>query len=159
MDENDNPLGYVQTNESGEFEFEDLQLDTYHIKVELPGVTSEIATIILTDENQSVEITFNVKDNTAYLSVPDIQLFMASTGDIYPNPVTDIASLEIYVEKELTINVRILNQMGQIVESKSFTLSTGKQIKQLKTNHLPSGLYNLQLIDSNGNMILKKFVK
>jgi len=159
MDEDDNPIKFVQTNEAGEFEFEDLSMGTYHVKVELPGVTSEIAEIVLTDDNLSMEITFNIKDNTAYLSVSDNQLFMAELGDIYPNPVDKTAYLEFTLEKDSEINVRILNQMGQTIEQFDFTLSRGEQIKQFKTDQLPSGVYSLQLIDSKGNMALKKFVK
>lgn len=158
MDENENPITYIQSDESGLFEFEELAMGTYKLKVEIPGVNSEIATVVLNEENQEVDINFIIKGSSAYLSVSDLNMFVSGIGDIYPNPVTNIANIDMNVIENTDVTILIYNQMGQEVYLSEISLISGNQQLKLSTSELASGLYTLQIRGKNGGSVHKKFI-
>lgn len=76
---------------------------------------------------------------------------------IYPNPVTDIVSLNIDDGSYLT---QIADHAGRIVVSKSSTVS-GNNIIKIPVAELPHGIYYLSVYDiSNGDRVgYKKLIK
>ncbi len=158
MDADQDPLGFVQTNETGAFEFDDLGYGTYHLTVEMPGVNSEVATVEISEDNQEAALSFYVKGTSAWLGVGQVSA-ITTTGKVFPNPATDQVSLELVLTQQTDLNINILNQMGQVVNSSQRTLSTGKQILSVPVEKLSSGMYHLQLIENNGQVTMKRFIK
>ena len=159
MDENENAITYIQSNEQGLFEFESLAYGTYKLKVEMPGVNSEIATVVLDEENQTINVEFFVKGSSAYLSVDNNMQIISSIGEVYPNPVTDNANIEVTINENSNVTVNIFNQIGQVVYTSNIRLEPGKQLIRLNTAALREGFYNVQFTGENGGMMVKKFVK
>ncbi|OQX78788.1 MAG: hypothetical protein B6D61_04705 [Bacteroidetes bacterium 4484_249] len=159
MDEEENALSYILSNEEGLFEFGDMAYGTYKLKVEMPGVNSETATVVLDENNQTVEVAFVVKGATAYLSIDNSLQLISGIGEIFPNPVSDYANIEIALNENSNVTVSIINQLGQVVYTSNQTLASGKQQIKLDTSDLPEGFYNVQLSGENGGMLVKKFVK
>ena len=159
MDADENALNYVLSNNEGVFDFSGLEFGTYKLKIEVPGVTSEIATVILNDENQSMDLSFVLKGSSAYLSVGDRNAIVNMVGDIYPNPVAGNAKMEIGLLRPSGVNLTIYNQMGQSVYAVDMGLQAGTQLIDLKTSDLPQGVYTVNLTDDNGKTMRKKFVK
>ncbi|MCF8368513.1 MAG: PKD domain-containing protein [Bacteroidales bacterium] len=159
MDENNNAMRYIQTNEEGDFEFSGLGYGTYKLKVEMPGVNSEVATIILNEENEVQEVQFYVKDNSAYLNIKQSLVSIASIGNVFPNPATSIANIRITTLEETELLIKVVDQTGQIVSNFKVNANYGDQLIKVKTSQWNSGLYHIQLIDSEGNCISRKFIK
>ena len=159
MDENENAITYIQSNEQGLFEFESLAYGTYKLKVEMPGVNSEIATVVIDEENQTINVEFFVKGSSAYLSVDNNKQIISYVGEIYPNPVSDNASIEVTINESSNVTVYIFNQIGQVVYTSNIRLEPGKQLIRLNTAGLREGFYNVRLTGENGGMMVKKFVK
>lgn len=76
---------------------------------------------------------------------------------MYPNPVKDIATIEIDDFNAESASIEIFNQLGQIVNQGSYNISNG-MIRNINLSNLPTGLYTIRLI-SNGNISTKKFMK
>jgi hypothetical protein len=75
---------------------------------------------------------------------------------IIPNPAFDLISIE--TDNEGPIEIRITNQLGQIIDNRSFDNSA--QMKNLDISHLPNGIYTIQIFfQNNGAVSTKQFVK
>ena len=74
----------------------------------------------------------------------------------YPNPVKDRLTLAINGNALQSLNVQVVNQIGQIIYSR--TGETFKELYEINTAQLSSGLYFITV--ENGNAINRlKFVK
>lgn len=67
------------------------------------------------------------------------------TLKFYPNPNTGSFMIELYVPEQNDLNIRIYNQLGQIVYSHKKTQFSGELKERLSLNDQPTGIYFLQL--------------
>jgi PKD repeat protein len=79
------------------------------------------------------------------------------TINLYPNPVNNEVVLEIASGTIRSADVIILNQHGQRVFNKHF--SDVQSTIKIPASELPAGIYSLQLVTDEGNILEKKFVK
>ncbi len=159
MDENENALTYKTTNEDGVFDFSDLAYGTYKLKVEIPGKNSEIATVVIDDENQGADIDFVVTSSIVVLTaVPGFER-LTEAGEIYPNPVYGDASLELTLTESVDVTVSVYNQTGQIVSTGVQHLNSGRQLLKINSADLQEGVYYVNILSENGGVITRKLVK
>lgn len=159
MDEDEQALTYIHSNADGQFDFSDLAFGTYKLKLEIPGITSAIATVVISEENQSGNISFVVEDNYVYLSVDDNEMEFADAGNIFPNPATGQVNINIIVEQPMNLNITILNQLGQFVYQSDARVQNGNNKLEINTSDLTNGLYNMIIRDDQGNQLVRKFMK
>ncbi|MEN8224127.1 MAG: T9SS type A sorting domain-containing protein [Bacteroidota bacterium] len=77
---------------------------------------------------------------------------------LYPNPVREVLNVELYAEKASTLNVHVVNQIGQIVISKTENLMSGNNKFTLNTADLQNGYYTVKLIAADGTIVQEKFI-
>ena len=77
---------------------------------------------------------------------------------IYPNPATDEVRLSINNKDEATLEVKILNIMGQTIASRNYGSIQGAQILPLNISEYKPGIYTVQIV-VNGTLSTKQFVK
>ncbi|MEZ5082365.1 MAG: PKD domain-containing protein [Bacteroidales bacterium] len=159
MDENNNPISFAQTDENGDFIFNDLAFGTYHLIVEMPGINSETAIVTLDEGTITFGIQFYVNSTNAYLNAHDKLSSIAQIGKIYPNPATDFANLDIEVTDNTILIMQIVNQKGMVLFTRSIELNAGRQLIEINTSSFNSGLYFIQLIGPDGNTVSRKFLK
>lgn len=159
MDMEENPLDFAHSNETGAFLFEGLPFGSYKLKVEMPGITSEVALVDLHESNQSAALQFYVNSSSAYLDVSEYLGPITGIGMVYPNPVLSTASLEVNVTAAVEVQVQIIDQTGQVVSSGRSNLSPAEKQLELDTRALKAGLYYLRLIDDQGHSVARKFIK
>jgi len=159
MDEEENALSYILSNEEGIFEFEDMAYGSYKLKVEIPGVISEIATVVLDENNQTINVEFIIKGSSAYLSIDNLSQVISDIGEVYPNPVSDYANIEVILIENSNVTISISNQLGQVVYTSDRSLIAGKQLLELNISELSEGFYTIQFRGENGGTFVKKFVK
>jgi hypothetical protein len=89
-------------------------------------------------------IHFTVHENMVTLTgtyavanVEDLQVF--------PNPVRDIANLQLELKSAMDLTMTVTNLMGQQMISKPLSLVSGANSVQLEMNDLPAGLYLINL--------------
>jgi len=158
MDENEIPITYLQSNELGLFNFSELAFGTYKLKVEIPGVNSAIATVALNEETEIVNVEFIIKGSEAVLSVSALNSIVVNLGEVYPNPVTNNASININILEKTDLQLTIYNQMGQEVSNSEISLGFGNQQIELPVADLDAGFYTIQIKGQNGGSVAKKFI-
>ncbi len=74
-------------------------------------------------------------------------------GNIYPNPVSSILNVSIESTKNAKVEIVIVNTLGMKVHQQSANLVTGQNIQTMNINRLAAGLYHVQMITPNGEVI------
>ncbi|MEO0727685.1 MAG: DUF4397 domain-containing protein [Bacteroidota bacterium] len=83
---------------------------------------------------------------------------LIGTLDVYtlfPNPAVDNTTLEFKLLENAEINLRLVNQEGKVLFTKSFgQLSSGTYRESVDLSNWPAGLYQLQLVNPEGQATL-----
>ncbi len=80
-------------------------------------------------------------------------------GDIYPNPVKDLANLNVYAKiSDVKITIAVLDRKEQVLSTNVYTLSLGHQTIKVNTENIKKGMYYLRITCVNSK-IIKKFLK
>jgi len=77
---------------------------------------------------------------------------------IYPNPVTDFIKIWLTNDWHGTIQVQVVNSLGQKVYAGNFEKTYGEITWEMDTNKLPKGVYQL-LLSNDGEMMVKSITK
>lgn len=78
--------------------------------------------------------------------------------DIYPNPITNPLAINIRDFKDVSAEVNIYNNVGQIIFSQKAALKNGATILKLQTDNWSKGLYIVKVV-SAGKTVTKQFFK
>jgi hypothetical protein len=84
--------------------------------------------------------------------------FNADNLTIYPNPFREFINLYFRAPDTDDARISIYDQFGRSVYTETETFNQGLNEKQLKTGHLPSGLYRIEITTSHyseGQMIIR----
>lgn len=110
--------------------------------------------------NQTVPgdtITFTMKYND-YLGVNEIGSVIAESGDVFPNPVSNYATVQLSLKQESSVTMNVFNSLGTLVYSDTEQkLSQGKHKLSVDCSGLAAGVYVLQ-INSGNDKVTKRFV-
>ncbi len=159
-----NVQDFTYSNAKGEYEFSNMALDTYDIRVEIAGFTTRPEKVELTqDKNEADSVNFQVdKDKDTVYSYRFKRLNHAKGFEafrVFPNPVDEKLEVEIKVEDPKTISVNLVNTMGKEVLKESKQAGTGINHFRLDASHLQSGVYFLHLKTREGEkMALEKIM-
>ncbi|GAB4247750.1 MAG: hypothetical protein Tsb0034_27060 [Ekhidna sp.] len=145
-------IAYGETNQNGEFEYGFLPVGTYRFFVEYPGIPLDKSAFVQFDVGEA-----GVTDDSFKLAVfatPDgiqIELILGITSEfftdfsIYPNPTSDLLTIEYDKILGDKLNMEIVNMEGKTFLSRTIR-STENKI-QLDTSVLPSGQYLIKFTD------------
>lgn len=159
LSESGSPLEITYSIDAG-FDFSSIAYGTYMVYAEVIGLTTEAAIITLSADNPTSNIQINISENGVTTGLEDIaSRYIARIGDVYPNPVGNSAYIEIEAQETTSVDVVIINQLGQIMYQVQKPLNLGTQRLEINTNSLKSGLYFLQLRNDGKNIVSQKFIK
>jgi len=160
FNENSEPVFYMRTDSEGEFGFETLQLGTYKVHTEILGIHAEPIWITLTEQSPESLVNIIVKDNQASMAIKETpNAVIESAGEIYPNPVTGQANLEITLMHSSEIIISVINNVGQPVYKDSEMGIEGYNLININVSNLPNGIYNVLIQTEDGARAIRKFVK
>jgi PKD repeat protein len=161
LDEDNTVLEYAYTDSNGIFKFSEIGFGTYKVLVEVMGKYSNPVIVTLTETNQSVEnLDFVIFGENISLSVDEnLPEYISSIGIVYPNPVVSNARLEYNLSEPATVQVNIVNILGQVAFSVSEKANPGLNTLDINTNNLENGVYYIQLNFNNSYRVVRKFVK
>lgn len=72
--------------------------------------------------------------------------------ELFPNPVSHGASmLSFTTQKAGSMDVKILDLRGAVVQQQHFVMNAGAQAVQLNLHDLPSGIYMVDALTADGN--------
>ena len=81
----------------------------------------------------------------------------AGTVELYPNPTNGLLFLDLGGIASETVTVRILNALGQVVQSSTLPAADGVQSLELNAG-LKTGVYQLVLQPKDGSPVVERFV-
>jgi len=159
LDQNNDPLTYVRTNEEGVFDFGELSWGTYNVYTELVGVTTEPITITISENTPTANITIYVSNGSTYQSIDEPSGYITNVSEVYPNPVHSGSKINVSLQTASDLKLMIYNQVGQIVCTSIEALSQGSHRIAIETGNLNEGFYTLHIISDKGEVIVRKFIK
>jgi len=77
---------------------------------------------------------------------------------MYPNPFREFINLNFRAPDTGNARISIYDQFGRSVYTETVTFNQGPNEKQLKTGHLPSGLYRIEITTDHyreGQMVIR----
>lgn len=153
------PIKYIRTDNSGNFDFTDLELGTYLIQTEIVGVHSNPIYITLTEEESNANINIVVKNGEALLDIDENPSFLIDkVSNIYPNPANDIFSMNIDIKESIAVEIQVLTQMGQVIAVKEQNLTTGSNQISMNISDFDSGVYLVKVVAKN-ETYFKRLIK
>jgi PKD repeat protein len=109
----DDPVSYAYTVSGGRYEFANLALGTYKVRVEIPGKASAEHVVELNDDNVSSD-NRDFEVNREEVSVmSSIRILSASPLKLYPNPVKDVLRIDLGLMDHATGNLVITDISGK----------------------------------------------
>jgi PKD repeat protein len=161
MDADKNPYTYLRSDEQGAFNFDGLAYGTYIIHAELMGIHTVQAQVTLSTDQPEANVQVQVSGGEANIvfGMPEQEVAIDNVGNIYPNPVYDIANLDITVKKPVNINISTFGQTGQLMNVQKISLIAGTHNLKLDMGSLPPGLYLVRITSGQGEIISRKFMK
>lgn len=148
---------------------------TFNGEYRLP-INGQATSIINHATEHSVE-EFEDLYVVAWIQGPDKQVFQAAnlkpegttsvenpstsfeSFNIYPNPSSDQILIDINMLKPSQILSSIVDNNGNLLQSRMNRFTTGKQTLQYSIQDLPGGEYHLLIQDLEGNSSVHEFVK
>ena len=161
IDELDNCLFYIYSDEEGYFSFNELEYGIYKIYPEVTGVDAVPISVDINETNPIIEnINIVIQANGISYSINDnYSEYIDNIGKVYPNPATDLVNIEIYFKKTSIIQISVYNQLGMLVYRSSESKSMGKHIILIKLEHLSKGFYNIQISTIDNVSFIRKLIK
>ena len=100
-------------------------------------------------------------DGPVFFSTPSVirsdELSDISSLDVYPNPSRDVFNLEFISESKQSIEVRLLNLVGEIIFTENLDEFQGKYTHSFYLENYSKGIYLLELDTDNG-IVNKKLI-
>lgn len=103
--------------------------------------------------NWSVPITYSFDVVLGVEDIPGLKSIM-----VFPSPATNQLSLKVETNKHLQLNIDILNQQGQVINSYQNAISSMNNLLTMDVSKLAAGVYFLRL-SSAEKATTHKFVK
>jgi len=111
------------------------------------------------DKKSTVTLSciFSVFSSDLIMSITENQGF--ANAEVYPNPLTDKAMVRFNMNRSCTVDVNVLNIIGESVAHYSVNTTPGNNTIAIDVNHLAKGTYIIQLMDDQRNRMNIKVVK
>ncbi len=105
----------------------------------------------------SFPLVYNQSGKGNLIVLDNNKQYIKNTFTIYPNPGNGMISARFALDKSGSAQIRVFNQMGQLVESSTRNLSAGNLNMAMDLRHLKSGIYFLN-IQQGKNSMTERFV-
>ncbi len=148
FDQDHKALNFTNVHADGTFEFENLSMGSYYIYPELPGMNSDYISITLTESSASMDVYLTMTDNSI-LNTPEKNQNISDV-QVYPNPVSIQASIQIVAKSTETASIMILDVSGRIISNFEEQLLPGNNRISIPVEGLRNGVYFVRLTSRNG---------
>lgn len=157
MDETYQVIGYAPVDEAGFFHFTQIRLGTYYLHAELPGCTSDLIRVMVTEDQpvSNVQMTYS---GTQILGVRDQQK-MLDAGILYPNPAKDVVCIPVTFDRPTVLTTQVMDLSGRVVQySESVIDGAGARTISFPVSSLRAGIYMLKLTSREGLSVSQKLI-
>ena len=148
----DNSHSFDVSDASGSFSFTNLAFGTYRLMADVPGMLCTPVEFTLTATSPTADISLVMGDQiTAIAELQD-----AAVSSAYPNPAYEIANFDVQLKSAMLISIQVISADGRLVESTKQAVNAGRQALQVSTGSLAQGVYFVQFVSANGQLISVK---
>ncbi len=143
------PKAYSQTDANGYYEITDLELGTYALQVNIPGLETNSTHELTIEENSLVNYNLNFivgAEITADYSTTDIEIFenYNFSLNVFPNPTLDGVNLKLTLQNADYMQYRVINSAGQqILTSNKKYLQVGDYSEFIEFSE--TGIFYLEI--------------
>ncbi len=156
MDSEGTAIAYYKLEAEGDFTFPQLGFGTYYLRAEIAGVTSDLVTVILTDENPTATVNMTFTGNRV-LGIKD-ETSKVTSWSLYPNPVVDNLTVSLNMKEYTQAELSIYSFSGQKSWSATKTLNTGTNRMVIPVASLKPGIYHLRIKSADGLQLTARFI-
>ena len=160
-------VAYTQTDDEGQFAFDNLPSGVYRISFEFPGVPLDLNSFVefeIPEGDEQTSIVLEaVAEEDGQIVVNDVTPDPTNINEelvrllsIYPNPASNTVTVDFSNLGDREIDIRLIDYSGKSVMDKSRTIQSGK-LEILDVSRLENGLYFLQMIDRNNRTVSATF--
>ena len=104
------------------------------------------------------QVDFDSKYSYSVIRRADNMIEGVQVNSVFPNPVHNQVTLEIFSERSVQTIIAVYNSLGAEVQRESKKLSRGMQNVSLDLSNLPAGLYKIILNIENSGMLVKRIL-
>jgi hypothetical protein len=79
--------------------------------------------------------------------------------DVYPNPTNDIFNVSFVSEEIQSLQLRVLNLVGEVVYTENLEQFGGEYTKQISIGNNSKGVYFLEIADNQSTTISKLIIR
>lgn len=90
--------------------------------------------------------------NTSSFDINTLSVF-----EIFPNPSSGSIKLVLETSKSIDLTLRVMSTLGQTIDQRTISQLNGSSNQEFDFNHLPKGIYFIELSDGNQS-ITKKLI-
>ena len=160
FDEFNQPLICCHSDENGEFYLEGLTFNSYQVHAEVTGKYTYPVIVGLNNTNPEVnDIILTIGSSAVNGNVFGIEdTEWITIGSPYPNPASDIITIDFQVIENNELTFGIFNNTGQLIYQTKGSLNSGSNNISFDIQSLPTGVYFLKIVGQKDNLS-KKFIK
>lgn len=156
LSENGQEISHTLSDEDGIYSFADLGYGTYKVYVEIPGKLSNPWIVTIGPDTPSFdEADFEVGEVSITTGFKPIHF--DSNIALYPNPARDVLYIKLAMHTFSDVQLSLMNMTGQVLIQNQQTLQKGNHDLNININHLPEGVYILN-IRVNEQSVAKRVV-
>lgn len=97
-------------------------------------------------------------DNTDYyIGLEDRIPGLASIGELYPNPASDVSRIDLNLISKSDVEVRVFSLLGKVVYAEPHSLERGAHTLEIPTYDIPAGMY-IVTVEVDGQPVVKKLI-
>jgi PKD repeat protein len=150
-------LGFTSVQTDGSFSFIGLASGLYYILPELPGISSNLIAVEISDLAPACIVNLSF-DGTTFLGLEDKGI-MEETMKIGPNPASDHAFVSVLAKRQEQVTISITDLTGKVCFSGIYQVNSGDNSIALPVQKLQPGIYLVTLSNSSGTIQSVKFVR
>ena len=156
MNESGEAISFQQVDVDGQFVFPELDFGIYYLHAEMAGTQSDVIKIEITTEDPVIEVIMTFS-GSQILGVRNANPELEA-GVVYPNPVTDKATINIKLESVSQVTIELYNLTGQRVFHQVKRIGAGETAIIIPASQLRNGLYSLRIYTDSGLSLTRKLL-
>jgi|GEM_PF-2741466 len=153
-------VSYAYTDNSGKYEFSNLDNGTYYLLCEIIGKQMAQNIYVIDGENQSYDnVNLVITSNQIVMGMEDdLPESIKYISEVFPNPVTNKAQININSISNDSFKLSVFNITGQAVYSNTTILETGLNTLNIDVSEFSKGIMFMRFEFQDKTSLTKKFI-
>jgi len=162
-DEYNQAINICHSDQNGEFELDNLDLQMYNVYAEVTGKYTYPVEVVLEESNTGntnvyIIIDENYVNGSVNSGVQENNLNLG-LSDIFPNPADNAITLIYQSNVTEILSYSIVNYTGQNIQSSIIQASPGTTSLQIDVNRLNTGIYFIRFTNHLNQTATRKFIR